>query len=226
MFLVEEGFMMKRCLVSLIAIVAMLALVGCGAEKPKDSADKAILGYAELFSVGFSDNLAATGMTTEQSDQISQQVIGALLTNFSQFPLSDENVKTITTQYITKLNLAMDIKTKVKKDDDEHPVVEVSASVIDPQAAAQMTTTNEDLLALGVALGQLRAEGVTDDQLKANANFQQALVECINNYIDAIPLKGTQTFDVKCKVAKGDDGKMYWAPEDVTALQQFLAGNK
>lgn len=218
--------MLKRCLVSLIAIVAMLALVGCGAEKPKDSADKAILGYAELLSVGFSDNLAATGMTTEQSDQLSQQVIGNVLAAFSQYPLSDANVKEITTQYIAKLKLAMDIKTKIKKDDDEHPVVEVSASVIDPQAAAQMAATHEDLLALGVALGQLRAEGVTDEQLKANANFQQAVMECVNNYIDDIPLKGTQTFEVKCKLAKGDDGKMYWAPEDVTALQQFLAGTK
>lgn len=216
--------MLKRLLPVLATIVAILCLAGCGAEKPKESADKAVLAWAEMYAFGVSDNLSATGMTTAQSDQISEQVIGNMLKSFGQFPLNEKNVEVITTDYITKVQKAMAIKTKIKKADDEHPVVEVSANVIDQQAAAKMASTNEDLIALGTVVGQLRARGVTDEQIKNDDEFQQAVLDCINSYIDEIPLKGTQTLDVECELAKGDDGKVYWAPKDPEALGKFLSG--
>lgn len=215
---------MLRAVLTMVALLAVLSLAGCGAEKPKDSADKAVQGWAEMYAYGVSDNESATGMTKAQSEQISEKVIGDTLKAFSMYPLSQENVEVMTTEYINKLQAAMEIKTKIKKDDSEHPVVEVSASVIDHQGAEKLAQTNEDLLALGVALGQLRAQGFTDEQLKANAEFQDAAMECISNYVDEIPLKATQTFEVKCSVAKGDDGKMYWAPEDPQALMNFITG--
>lgn len=219
--------MYKRIMLPMVAILAMLAtlcLAGCGAEKPKDSADKAIQGWAEMYAYGISDNMSATGMTKEQSDQVSEKVIGDMLKAFSMYPLSEQNVEAITTEYITKLQAAMAIKTKIKKDDAEHPVVEVSANVIDQQGAANLAQTNEDMIALGIALGQLRAQGVTDEQLKANADFQKAVMECVSNYINEIPLKGTQTIEVKCSASEGDGGKLYWAPDDPQALLKFVSG--
>ena len=47
-----------------------------------------------------------------------------MLKAFSAYPLSEENVQKITTEYITKLQAAMAIQTKIKKDDAEHPIVE------------------------------------------------------------------------------------------------------
>ncbi len=215
---------MSRIALTMVALLAVLCLAGCGAEKPKESADKAVLGWAEMYAYGVSDNESATGMTKAQSDQVSEKVIGDMLKAFSMFPLSQQNVEAMTTEYITKLQAAMEIKTKIKKDDAEHPVVEVSAAVIDHQGADKLAQTSEDMIALGVVLGQLRAQGFTDEQLKADADFQNAVMECVRSYVDEIPLKATQTFEVNCSADKGDDGKMYWVPEDPQALMNFITG--
>lgn len=214
----------SRILLPVIALLLAFCLAGCGAEKPKESADKAVLGWAEMYAYGMTDNLSATGMTKEQSDQISEKVIGDMLKAFSAYPLSEENVQKITTEYITKLQAAMAIQTKIKKDDAEHPIVEVSANVIDQQATAQMAQTNEDLAALGTVLGALRSQGVTDEQIKGDADFQKAVMECVNSYIDEIRMKGTQTFDVECAVDKGEGDKAVWAPKDPQALMKFITG--
>ncbi|MBQ7477495.1 MAG: DUF5105 domain-containing protein [Selenomonadaceae bacterium] len=216
--------MLRRILLPMAVILAMLCIAGCGAEKPKDSADKAILGWSEMYAFGVSDNVAATGMSKAQSDQIAEKVIGDMLAAFSQYPLSDKNVENITSEYIIKVKAAMDIKTKIKKDDSENPVVEVSASVIDQQGAAKVAANHEDLKNLGIVLGQLRAMGLTDDQIKADANFQEGIMECVNNYIDEIPLQPTKTLDVECGIGQGEDGKPYWAPKNPEALRNFLAG--
>ena len=44
--------MMKKLLVGLVALIAIFAIAGCGTEKPKDSADKAVLGYSEIMAYG------------------------------------------------------------------------------------------------------------------------------------------------------------------------------
>ena len=161
-------------------------------------------------------------MTEEQSDAIAEQVIGSMLSAFSQFPLNENHVKASTLDYIAKLNAAMDIKTKLVEDDGGHPVVEVSACVIDQQATAEMAKNNENLIALSITLGQLRAQGITDEQIKEDEYFQQAVVECITDYVNEIPLKNEQTIRVVCNLARGDDGKLYWAPADPGSLGEFL----
>ncbi len=218
--------MRKKILFSLLSVLVIFCLTGCGAEKPKpkDSAEKSILGWSEMCAFGISDNVSATGMTKAQQDQISEKVIGEMLQAFSMFPLSEKNVEAITSEYIAKLQPAMEISTKIKKADDEHPVVEVTADLIDQKANAEMAAKNENLIALGTVLGELRAKGVTDEQIKNDAEFQQAVMECVNSFVDEIPLKGKQTFDVTCNIAEGDDGKFYWVPADVEKLQKFLGG--
>ncbi|MBR0284024.1 MAG: hypothetical protein IJQ78_02275, partial [Selenomonadaceae bacterium] len=100
---------MSRIALTMVALLAILCLAGCGAEKPKESADKAVLGWAEMYAYGVSDNESATGMTKAQSDQVSEKVIGDMLKAFSMFPLSQQNVEAMTTEYITKLQAAMEI---------------------------------------------------------------------------------------------------------------------
>jgi len=216
--------MMRKLLLGLVALIAIFAMAGCGADKPKDSADKAVLGYAEITAYGVSDNIAATGMTKAQEQEIQEAIIGDLLKSFSQFPLSDENAQNVTAAYITKMKAAMQIKTKIKTDDAEHPVVEVTANVLDQAGAAKLAETNEDILALGVVLGALQANGYTVEQFKQDPGFQKATMECIDNYINEFPLKMGQTYECKCEIVKGDDGKTYWAPVDVEGLKNFVNG--
>ena len=214
--------MMKR-LTALLAMVAVLCLlVGCGAEKPAATADKSIQGYAELYLFGKTDNLAATGMTQAQADQITKQVEQNFSAAFGQYPLSDANVKAVADNYVAKMKPAMNIKTELVKDDDEHPVVKVSAALVDQSKAAQMAANNEDMLLLATVIGQLRAQGATDEEFKSSAEFQEGLVQCINRYVDQIPLTETKSLEVKCKLARGDDGQVYWAPENVEELLKFL----
>ena len=176
--------MLKKLLLSVVALLAVFAIAGCGADKPKDSADKAILGYSEIMAYGVSDSMAATGMTKKQEEEIQEAVIGDLLKAFAQFPLNDANVQTVTTSYITKMKAAMQIKTEITKDDAEHPVVKVTANVIDQAGAANLANTNEDIQALGVVLGALQANGYTVEQFKQDPDFQKATIECIENYIN------------------------------------------
>ena len=217
--------MLKKLLLSVVALLAVLAIAGCGADKPKDSADKAILGYSEIMAYGVSDSMAATGMTKKQEEEIQEAVIGDLLKAFAQFPLNDANVQTVTTSYITKMKAAMQIKTEITKDDAEHPVVKVTANVIDQAGAANLANTNADIQALGVVLGTLQANGYTVEQFKQDPDFQKATIECIENYINEFPLKMGQTYECKCEIVKGDDGKTYWAPVDVDGLKKFVNGN-
>ena len=217
--------MLKKLLLSVVALLAVFAIAGCGADKPKDSADKAILGYSEIMAYGVSDSMAATGMTQKQEEEIQEAVIGDLLKAFAQFPLNDANVQTVTTSYITKMKAAMQIKTEITKDDAEHPVVKVTANVIDQAGAANLANTNADIQALGVVLGALQANGYTVEQFKQDLDFQKATIECIENYINEFPLKMGQTYEVKCEIVKGDDGKTYWAPVDVDGLKKFVNGN-
>ena len=217
--------MLKKLLLSVVALLAVFAIAGCGADKPKDSADKAILGYSEIMAYGVSDSMAATGMTKKQEEEIQEAVIGDLLKAFAQFPLNDANVQTVTTSYITKMKAAMQIKTELTKDDAEHPVVKVTANVIDQAGAANLANTNADIQALGVVLGALQANGYTVEQFKQDPDFQKATIECIENYINEFPLKMGQTYEVKCEIVKGDDGKTYWAPVDVDGLKKFVNGN-
>ena len=217
--------MLKKLLMSVVALLAVFAIAGCGADKPKDSADKAILGYSEIMAYGVSDSMAATGMTKKQEEEIQEAVIGDLLKAFAQFPLNDANVQTVTTSCITKMKAAMQIKTDLTKDDAENPVVKVTANEIDQAGAANFANTNADIQALGVVLGALQANGYTVEQFKQDPDFQKATIECIENYINEFPLKMGQTYECKCEIVKGDDGKTYWAPVDVDGLKKFVNGN-
>ena len=237
--------MLKKLLFGALTCLLALSLIGFGGkkeepkpaadnkpaaeekvevEKPAFSADKAILAYAQLYAYGLAEDEKAAGLTEADTKPIEEKVIGDLLKAFSAFPLSDENIQNATANYIQKVHNGMEIKTVLKKDDPTAPVVEVSLETIDQAGAAQVAASNEDLQALGMALQQLHDEGITDDQLKQNPEFQEAVLQVIDSYTNEIPLKARTSMDFTCKAVKGSDGKMYWAPEDVNALAKFVSG--
>lgn len=238
--------MLKKLLFGALTLLLALSLVGCGgkkdeakpaenkpaaqneaapeAAKPEFSADKAILAYAQLYAYGLAEDEKAAGLTDADTKPIEDKVIGDLLQAFKAFPLSDENVENATATYIEKLHKGMEIKTVLKKDDPTAPVVEVSLETIDQAGAAQAAANSEDLKALNEALQELHAQGITDDQLKENAEFQDAVLQVIDSYTNEIPLKARTLKDFTCEAVQGSDGKMYWAPKDVEALAKFVNG--
>ena len=242
--------MFKKIVFGLLTCLLALTLVGCGAKKdeakpadakpeakqetkaevakPEAAADKAVLAYAQLYAYGVveDENEKAAGMTEKDTKPIEEKVIGDLLKAFSQFPLSDENVQTATAGYIQKLHDGMEIKATLKKDDAEHPVVELSAETLDLAGAMKVSQTNEDIQALAAALKELHEQGITDEQLKENTEFQQAVLEVIDSFTNEYPLNPRASMDVTCKVVQGSDGKSYWAPADPTAVAKFVTGQK
>ena len=196
-------------------------MTGCS-DKPKESADKAVLAYAELYTFASSEHLSATGMTDAQSGKISDGVLSSVKQQFASFQLTDANVDAITDAYLTDLAGRMTLETKLKKDDSEQPVVELTATPLDTAGAAQLAATDADMVSMATYMGQAAAQGVN---LKADAQFQTAAMSTLKGYIHKIPLQGKKTMDVTCKLVKSDDGKdVYWAPSDPEAIARFIAG--
>ena len=226
--------MLRKSFIALAVLSLMVLFTGCGGgddqkkaavtEKPAYSADKAVLAYAEMYAFGVTDHLSEAGLTEKDVEQISDNIVGEFVKSFAEFPLNEENVATMTTNYLAKIMLAMDIKTTLKTDDPENPVVTLTATTVNEVEAAKMAETNPDILGLGVALGQLQSEGYTLEQLKSNPEFQKAAMECIDNFINEIPLNPEKSIDVPCEKVEGSDGKIYWAPKDPAAVMSFVQG--
>ena len=236
--------MVKKIVFGALTLLLALCLVGCGGKKEdsakKDEAapkteetaavegtpDKAVLAYAQLYAYGVieDENQAAAGMTEKDIEAVQDQVLAPIVDSFKEYPLSDESVAEMTGRYVEKLHAAMDMKTTVKKDDKEHPVVELTATTIDQAGAAKVAEGNQDLIALGTAYGELQAQGLTPEQLKESAEFQQFALDSIDKFIDEFPLNAEKTLEVTCKAVQGSDGKMYWAPEDPVAVAKFVTG--
>ena len=236
--------MFRKILFGALTLLLALSLVGCGGKKDaaktdapaeqkaevavEGTPDKAVLAYAQLYAYGVieDENQKAAGMTQADIDKVQEQVVAPLVQAFSQYPLSDESVATMTAQYIEKLHMAMDMKATVKTEDKEHPVVELKATTINQEGAAKIAETNEDLVALGTAYGELQAQGLTEEDLKTSSDFQQFALESIDKYINEFPLNEEATLEVTCEAVEGSDGKMYWAPQDPVAVAKFVTGQK
>lgn len=218
--------MHKKLLFSIMSVLMVFCLTACGdssVEKPKDSAEKAVLGWAEMSAFGNSANVSATGMDKAQQEQLSNSVVKGTTELLTAFPVSEVCLEKFSKDYFSNLPAKMNISTKIKKDDAEHPVVEVTANVIDVSKVNDIASKSENLAQITLAMEQLHEKGVTDEQIKADAEFQQELAATFVKYLDEMPLI-QKTFDVTCKIAQGEDGNLYYVPEDVDALKKFLGG--
>lgn len=212
----------KRLLLPFVAIFAMLLIAGCGDNKPKDSADKAVLAYAELYAYADTDKADAAGLTKEQKEKISEALLTEADNMFKSMMLSEDNASAITSYYIGDRKANMELKAKVKKEDDKNPVVELTATPIDSKGASSSMETNEDLLAMGVYIGLAQQQGV---DVRTDPVYQQGAMETLRKVIDEMPYEGEKTLDVTCEMVKSDDGKtLHWAPKDPQAIKKFLDG--
>ena len=238
--------MLRKVLFGALTLLLALSLVGCGGNKdagkkdeapqkaeetvkaPEAGADKAVLAYAQLYAYGVieDENQAAAGMTEKDIEAVQDQVLSPIVEAFKQYPLSDESVAEMTGRYVGKLHAGMDMKTTVKKDDPTNPVVELTATTINQEGAAKVAETNEDLVALGTAYGELQAQGLTEAQLKESAEFQQFALESIDKFIDEFPLNPESSIEVTCEAVEGSDGKLYWAPKNPEEVAKFVTGQK
>lgn len=217
--------MQKKFLFSIFSVLMIFCLTACGseAEKPKFSADKSILGWAEMDAFGNSANVAATGIDKAQQEQLSDAVVKGTTESLTAFPVSDVCLDKFAEDYFSQLPTKMNISTKIKKDDAEHPVVEVTANVIDVSKVNDIASKSENLAQITLVMEQLHEKGLTDEQIKNDAEFQQELAATFVKYLDEMPLI-QKTYDVTCKIAQGEDGNLYYVPEDGDALKKFLGG--
>ena len=212
----------KKLLLPLVAILATFLIAGCGDDKPKDSADKAVLAYAELYAYGDTDKTEATGMTKAQKEQISQALHSETDEMFKGMMLSHDNAVAITDYYIADRKANMELKAKVKKDDAKNPVVELTATPIDSKGASAQMEQNADVVAMGVYIGLAQQQGV---DVRTDPVYQQGAMETLRAVIDEMPYDDEKTLDVTCELVKSDDGKtLHWAPKDPQAIKKFLDG--
>lgn len=212
----------KKLLLPLVAILATFLIAGCGDDKPKDSADKAVLAYAELYAYGDTDKVEATGMTKAQKEQISEALHSETDEMFKSMMLSHDNAVAITDYYIADRKANMELKAKVKKDDAKNPVVELTATPIDAKGASAQMEQNSDVVAMGVYIGLAQQQGV---DVRTDPVYQQGAMDTLRAVIDAMPYEGEKTLDVTCELVKSDDGKtLHWAPKDPQAIRKFLDG--
>ena len=222
--------MFKKSFAAIMALMLAIFVTGCGGDEPKKaevakpaySADKAVQAYAEMYAFGVSNHLNEAGLTEADTKEVSDKIVGELVNSIAEFPLSDDNIAEMAGVYVGKLEKAMEIKSTLKKDDPEEPVVTLSVQTINMVDAAKVAASNSDLLALGMALGQLENEGLTIEDLKNNEEFQKSAMEAISNFINELPLNPKTSMDVPCQKVEGSDGKIYWAPKDPAAVAAFV----
>ena len=225
--------MFKRIFACALILAAMFCMTGCGGEKPASTEnnnatpDKAVLAYAELTTHGKSDNAAAAGLTDKEKSDISNAIITGFAKSIVEVaPLSDNSLQAITKVFHEKFSKDMKFTATVKKDDAANPVVELKTTPIDYNAAVQGAGAIDEWIALVGMVGQLKADGATDDQLKQNPEVQKLAVTAFTKYIEGVPFQEEKTFEVPCVKVDGSDGKVHWAPEDGKKLTDFVTGRK
>lgn len=217
--------MLKKSLIC-AALLLTICLTGCGEEKILGSPDKAVLAYAEIAMTGASDNMAAAGFTEEDQNEIRFNVAKTFVDSMKSItPLNNTAAEEITKLYFDRLKGELKFNVTLKKNDAEHPIVEITTTPIDQAESAKTAAfKNDELIALIGMVGQLKSEGATDEQLRDNPEVQKLAVTALKKYVDNIRFRPEKTFEVTCAKIKGRDGNLHWAPVDSAAFVNFLTG--
>ncbi len=227
--------MFKKSFMAVMALVMMFFVAGCGGskeapkaadDKPAVAADQSILGYAELYVKNDTSKVIAEGlMKPENAKLISDMVTELIQNQFKEYPLSEANVTKITEKYFEQLQKITKVATKLKKDDPEHPVVEVTATTVNGNVTEEELAKNEGIQEIAMAMQEAMAQGINADQMKDDENLQNRVMAASEKFIATLPTV-EHSIDITCKMDKGDDGKNHWVPEekDLEALAQFAQG--
>ena len=209
--------MFKRIISLTLTIFLSLCLETVDAATPKFSADKAVLAYAELYAFGTSENLDATGLPQEFADEkIKKPMQNHLMLAFKNYPLNQENFATVETKLIEKLHEVIKISARIKVDDAENPVVEITANHINQNVVDEITSHNGDFATLDVM------RHISEPlELATDGQFQNTATKAFLGLIAELPVKDATTFDVPCKLIE-DNGNAYWMPQDMNALSKFI----
>ena len=206
-------------------MLAAVVLSGCGGGKVVGTPDKAVLAYCEIITMGESPNLAAAGFSEEDNKNLRKKIVNVFAKSFAGVvPLSDESAEELAKIFYDNSKAKMTFQAKIKTDDAEHPVVELTTTPFDLGKAAG--TPNDNLIALMGMVGKLKSDGATDEQLKANAEVQKLAVTAFGKYFGEISVREERTLEVPCDKVTGTDGQTHWAPADVNALTDFILGEK
>ncbi len=217
---------MLRKILICAASLMIIFLAGCGEEKKiEGTPDKAVLAYAEIFMKGDSENLAAAGFSEAYKENIRGQMQEAFQESFNDIvPLGKDSLDKIATKFYSRFKDEIKFQVTLKKDDAKNPVVELKTTPPDQIGANRAVLSNDEFIALLGMVGQLKADGATDDQLKNNPEVQNLAVTALEKYIENIPLQPEKTLDVTCEAVEGSDGKFLWVPQDLKVFKNFIRG--
>ena len=208
--------MLKKILY-LTTIFLSLCLVTVDAATPKHSADKAVLAYAELYTYGTSENVEATGLPQVYADEIKKRMQNHLMITFKNYPLNPENFAAVQTKLVEKLHEVIKISARLKVDDDQNPVVEITANHINQSVVDEITEHDGDFKTLDVM------RHISEPlELATDGQFQSTAIKAFNALIDSLPTRDATTFDVTCKLIDDGNGNVYWMPQDMEALSKFV----
>lgn len=221
--------MLKKILLGALTILFALALVGCGGDEDKSTekpatekkevtADKAIITYAELLATGESAGAGDLGLTDAEKDALANSAAKYAIELSGEFiPLSDESGQAIAAKLHELAKQNMKFTAIVKKDDTEHPVIELKTN---PFAVGdENEEATSDMQALVEMSIQHQEAGTTPEQLKENADFQALAVKAITGISNTSVFNTEKTFEVTCDKVNG-----HWAPANVEELYYFLSG--
>lgn len=212
---------MKKLFMGLAMLLLLVCFAGCGTEKPKDTADQAILAFGELYGYGDTTNAAKTGMVDSDVNKVKDQFQKAMNQSFAAYKLSPADQQEMTDYYLKAIKTKMEMKAKIKTDSDKNPVVSLSFKLLDQQKFTSMIQTNPGMVQLNEIATAMAEEGqdVTQDP-DYPATMKKILKSCIDN----LPMQAEKTVDIECQLAKDKNDKVFWNPKDVNALANAVGG--
>ena len=218
--------MLRKIFICVLTLAALL-ISGCGEEKIVGTPDKAVLAYCEIITMGESPNMEAAGFTETDNKNLRNVIVKIFAESFNSIvPLSEESANTLANTFYENSKAKMTFQTKIKTEDSDKPVVELTATPLDMSKAVGVSGANDELIALIGMVGKLKSDGATDEQLKDNPEVQKLAVVAFSKSITEIPVQSEKTFEVPCEKVTGTDGNTHWAPADVSTLMDFIMGQK
>ena len=200
----------------------------CYARSTNESlqnAEKSVLAYAQVYGYGSTDYAKEAGIQQSDITEIRQIIFNKFRDSFKEFCLSDESLNKLTNVYLDKLKASMEISTKLKASDAEHPVITVTAKVLGETSFESQATNDSGIQAFAFAIMGMKNEGKTEADLKADATVQTTAQDCISKFIAGLNFGEAKSKDFTCTKIKGEDDKTYWAPQNTAALYRFITAD-
>ena len=222
----ETVIMLKKIFLAILAMALFTTGVNeCYARSANESlqnAEKTVLAYAQVYGYGSTDYAKEAGIQQSDITEIRQIIFNKFRDSFEEFCLSDESLNKLTNIYFDKLKTSMEISTKLKASDAEHPVITVTAKVLSEESFESQSINDPNIQAFAFAIMGLKNDGKTEADLKADATVQTTAQDCISKFIAELNFGEAKSKDFTCTKIKGEDGKTYWAPQDTAALYRFI----